>query len=225
MDPVMDPYRRAAADAVMSSLGHPGSGSPSGIALPGSPEWSNPGGAGGPRNWFGGPPGSSGGGNKPPFDPGSGYGGPGPSHGPPGTNAGGAMSNPQLAPPSSPQDPNVGMVNQHFQERLAALQDAVQKSGGAIYPFSMSRTPQEQEQLFRSAVDKYGDEKVARQYVSPAGTSRHEHNAGLRYGLGPGAIAADLRGDLAMASRLAAMYGLEFNDKNNPWHITLAGLK
>jgi D-alanyl-D-alanine carboxypeptidase len=139
------------------------------------------------------------------------------------TSGGNAIPNPQLQ--IGNQEKTLPSVNEHFADRLAQLQSAVHSAGGQIYPFSVGRSPQEQDELYRRAIQKYGDEKVARQYVSPRGQSRHEHDAGLRYGLGPGSVAADLRGDLAIASRLAAMYGLEFNDKNNPWHVTMAGLK
>jgi D-alanyl-D-alanine carboxypeptidase len=166
----------------------------------------------------GGPPGGMPGQPQPP-----GLGAPPPGHGGPMPPQ--AQGNPQLQLPGQGQQKVEQLVNQHFQERMKALQQAVQQAGGQVYPFSIGRTPEEQDALFRRAVAKYGDEKVAAQYVSPMGKSRHEHGAGMRYGMGPGAIAADLRGDLHIAQKLAPLFGLEFNDKMNPWHVSVAGLK
>jgi hypothetical protein len=47
----------------------------------------------------------------------------------------------------------------------------------------------------------------------------------MKYGLGDGAVASDLRGDLAMAHKLAARYGLAFPLGNEAWHVELAGIR
>jgi hypothetical protein len=112
-----------------------------------------------------------------------------------------------------------------FYHRLMGLQQAIQGMGGQLDIFSGARTPARQNQLWQAALGRFGgDEKLAARVVAKPGESLHDPLAGLRYGLGPGAIGGDLRGDLAMAYRLAPRFGLEFPLTSQPWHAQLAGL-
>jgi hypothetical protein len=121
--------------------------------------------------------------------------------------------------------PAIGGMNPLFLQRFAALQKAVRAHGGDLDMFSGARDDETQAKLFMDAVAKYGTEALAKKFISPPGKSHHHPNAGLQFGVGDGAVGADLRGDLAIAHKLAPHFGVEFGDKNNPWHVALAGLK
>jgi hypothetical protein len=112
-----------------------------------------------------------------------------------------------------------------FYQRLMALTGAIRGLGGNLDIFSGARTPARQNQLWQAALGRFGgDEKLAARVVAKPGESLHDPLAGLKYGLGPGAIGGDLRGDLAMAYRLAPRFGLDFPLTSQPWHVQLAGL-
>ena len=93
-----------------------------------------------------------------------------------------------------------------------------------LYIFDGARTAHAQGKLLRDAVGKYGSLQEAKKQVALPGKSDHDPNAGLKYGIGEGAIGADLRGDLAIAHKLAAHFGLEFDTKKF-YHVKIAGLK
>jgi len=121
--------------------------------------------------------------------------------------------------------PAVGGLNAEFARRFGLLQKAIQHAGGSLYIYSGGRDAKQQAVLYQNALKKYGSESVARKWVAPPGKSNHDTHAGLKYGLGDGAVASDLRGDLAMAHKLAARYGLVFPLGNEAWHIELAGIR
>lgn len=104
---------------------------------------------------------------------------------------------------------DAGGVNPEFGRRLAAL---VKASGGRVRIGNDYRSTARQAQLFAAAVKKYGSVAAARKWVAPPGHSKH--NAGL---------AADLKGDIALAHQLAAQFGLYFPMGHEPWHVELRG--
>jgi LAS superfamily LD-carboxypeptidase LdcB len=119
----------------------------------------------------------------------------------------------------------VGGLNAEFARRFGLLQKAVKQAGGDLTIYSGGRDQQKQATLYKAALAKYGSESEARKWVAPPGKSNHDTHAGMKYGLGDGAVASDLRGDLAMAHKLAARYGLMFPLANEAWHVELAGIR
>jgi hypothetical protein len=118
----------------------------------------------------------------------------------------------------------VGGLNHMLADRFARLQQAVEAHGGQLYIFSGARDHSQQAQLYQDAISKYGSEREAKKRVAAPGKSHHDPNAGLQQGVGDGAVGADVRGDLAIAHKLAPHFGLEF-DKKTPWHMSIAGVK
>lgn len=102
-------------------------------------------------------------------------------------------------------------LDPNFAASLAALLKA---AGGKVSVYSGYRTPKRQGELYQAAVQKYGSPEAARKYVAPPGSSFH--NKGQ---------AADLRGDLELAHRLAGQYGLNFPMGYERWHIEPAGVR
>lgn len=78
------------------------------------------------------------------------------------------------------------------------------------------RSPQRQEQLWQSALAKYGSPEAARKWVAPPGRSKHNHGQAvdLKY-LDPAAT--------AWAHENAAKFGLHFPLGNENWHIEPLG--
>lgn len=126
--------------------------------------------------------------------------------------------------PSGEAPPASGL-NAEFQKRFAALQKAVRATGGDLTIYSGARDAEHQAKLYADAVRKYGSESEARKWVAPPGKSNHDPTSGSKYGFGSGAVASDLRGDLAVAHKLAGQYGLMFPLANEAWHIELAGIR
>ena len=135
----------------------------------------------------------------------------------------------QWAPPG--QQANAGApatkqgLNSEFAKRFAALQREVERRGGSLEITSGGRSAEHQAQLYQAAVQKYGSEQAARKWVAPPGKSNHDTHAGMKYGMGEGAVASDLRGDLNMAHELAPKFGLIFPLSNEAWHVELAGIR
>jgi hypothetical protein len=122
-------------------------------------------------------------------------------------------------------EPAVGGLNAEFAKRFSALQAAVQAQGGTLTIYSGGRDAAQQAQLWQDALRKYGDPAIARKWVAPPGKSNHDTHAGVQHGLGEGALASDLRGDLALAHKLAPKFGMVFPLSNEAWHIELAGIR
>jgi hypothetical protein len=106
-----------------------------------------------------------------------------------------------------------------LQSNIKAMMDAAPpevRAGMSVT--SGVRTPEQQADLFRAAVQKYGSEEEARKWVAPPGHSQHE--AGN---------AADLRFDSDATRQWihanAGKYGLTFPLANEPWHIEAAGAR
>lgn len=137
-------------------------------------------------------------------------------------NIQGAVNTDPEASPEGP--PAVGGLNHMLADRFGRLQQAVEAHGGTLYVYSGARDKHQQAQLYRDAVGKYGSEQEAKKRVSPPGKTDHDPHAGLALGIGDGAIGMDLRGDLAIAHKLAPHFGLEFS-KKQPWHVSIAGIK
>jgi len=130
-----------------------------------------------------------------------------------------------LRPQSKPiGPPPVGGLNHMLADRFGRLQKAVEAHGGTLYLYSGARDQRQQAALYQDAVSKYGSEAEAKKRIAPPGKSDHDPNAGLPLGIGDGAIGMDVRGDLAIAHKLAPHFGLEFN-KKTPWHLSIAGVK
>lgn len=119
----------------------------------------------------------------------------------------------------------IGGFNVTFGTKLQELIQAVRKQGGKLYVNSGARDPVEQGRLFKAALAKYGSVAEARKHVAPPGKSYHDVHAGLKHGIGDGALAADLGGDLNLAHQLAPHFGLYFPMSYEPWHAQLAGVK
>lgn len=94
-----------------------------------------------------------------------------------------------------------------FRSRLRSLQRDVRRHGGRVQINSGFRDYQEQSRLWRDAKRKHGGWRGARRWVAPPGCSNH--NKGT---------AADLKGDLKLAHRLAGKHGLAFPMSHEPWH-------
>jgi hypothetical protein len=129
---------------------------------------------------------------------------------------------PQVAP-AGPKP--VGGINASFITRFHALQKAIQAHGGDLKITSGGRDEVLQARLFQAAIKKYGSEAAARKWVAPPGKSNHDLHAGLKYGLGDGAVASDVKGDIALAHELAPQFGLTFPLSNEAWHMEIAGLR
>lgn len=134
-----------------------------------------------------------------------------------------AMLRPHQTHPVAGRPP-VGGLNPTFATRLMALQQSVRRAGGDLYVFSGSRTKQQQMQLFNDALAKYGNEREAMKRVKLPGKSTHDPEFGLQFGIGPGALGVDLRGDIHLAQKLAPHHGLVFPQQTHPWHVEFAGL-
>lgn len=109
--------------------------------------------------------------------------------------------------------------NPEFARRLAALIAASDPDGPGPRPpriqmGSLSRSYAEQVAIARKAQAKHGANWT--KWAAKPGTSKHGD-------YGTGSVANDLKGDLALAKRLAPQFGLHFPMGHEPWHIELAG--
>ena len=101
---------------------------------------------------------------------------------------------------------------------VPALADAVQRlldaSGGRIRLVSGYRSGHAQSQLWARALQRYGTEDAADDWVARPGHSMHERG-----------LAVDLGGDLDLAVRLISDLGLPMWRPlaNEPWHFELVG--
>lgn len=140
---------------------------------------------------------------------------------PPTPEGGGPQSMPQQQ--GGMEQPETGL-NPAFEERFVALRQAVREQGGDLYIFSGARTKEDQQQLLQEAASKYGDMKEAMKRVKAPGKSSHDPEYGIPMGLGPGALGADIRGDLHLAHKLGPHFGLSFPSQSQPWHMEFAGV-
>jgi len=134
---------------------------------------------------------------------------------------GGPQTMPQ--PGTQPEVPETGL-NPGFEERFNALRTAIREQGGDLYIFAGARNKDEQAELLHETAAKYGDMKEAMKRVKPPGKSTHDPEYGVPLGMGPGALGADIRGDLHLAHKLAPHFGLVFPSQAQPWHMEYAGI-
>jgi len=122
-----------------------------------------------------------------------------------------------VAPPQNPGKA-MGTVQQGtekgMQTSFAVQLNKLIKAVGNLSITSGYRSPEEQTTLWNNAVKKYGSPAEAQKWVAPPGHSNH--NKGL---------AADLGGNLQLAHKLAAQYGLTFPMSWEPWHIEPVGIR
>jgi len=142
-----------------------------------------------------------------------------PPQGPP--EGGGPQTIP--GPGTAPEQTDTGL-NPGFEERFNALRMAIREQGGDLYIFAGPRTKEEQGKLLQETAAKYGDMKEAMKRVKAPGKSTHDPEYGVPLGMGPGALAADIRGDLHLAHKLAPHFGLVFPSQSQPWHMEYAGI-
>jgi LAS superfamily LD-carboxypeptidase LdcB len=93
-----------------------------------------------------------------------------------------------------------------------AVRRLLAAGAGSVWLTSGFRARAEQERLWTAAVERYGSEEAADDWVAPPGRSMHERG-----------LAVDLGGDLERAQRLVAELGLPLHRplSNEPWHFEL----
>lgn len=102
-----------------------------------------------------------------------------------------------------------GSLQRLFAEAPPEIRDQLRINSGY-------RSPELQAQLFDSAVERYGSESAARQWVAPPGNSRHNHGRAVDLG-----FLSDPAREYAHAN--AERYGLQFPMDWEPWHIEPIG--
>lgn len=106
-------------------------------------------------------------------------------------------------------------MDSEFSRRLQAF---ITASAGRIGVGSGYRSVEEQAALWAAAVEKYGSEDAARNWVAPPGSSNHNHG-----------VAADLwyvdDNAIAWAHANAEKYGLIFPMSWENWHIEPIGVR
>lgn len=111
-------------------------------------------------------------------------------------------------------DPFAGL-NGSFAPQLHALINAVDAQGGHLDIASGFRDSSQQQQLYNSAVQRYGQAQATNWAAKP-GTSNHERG-----------LAADIHGDdksMKLAHDLAGQFGLNFPLSNEAWHVEPIGV-
>lgn len=93
-----------------------------------------------------------------------------------------------------------------------AVDRLVEASEGAVTVTSGHRSREQQERLYRAALNEYGSPEIADNWVAPPGGSMHERG-----------LAVDLGGDLDLAVRLIEKLDLPLYRRldNEPWHFEL----
>lgn len=103
-------------------------------------------------------------------------------------------------------------LDDNFEAKLGKFLSDAEAAGHSIKLNSGYRSVERQQELWQSALQRYGSPDAARRWVAPPGRSRHN------YGL-----AADLKyetpGAEDWAHQNAAKYGLNFRMGHEPWHI------
>lgn len=104
-------------------------------------------------------------------------------------------------------------MNARFSRRLQALIRDVRRHGGRLHINDGWRSYQESVVIWKAAKRKYGGWRGAKRWAAPPGCSNHIRG-----------YAADLRGSLRLAHRLAPRHGLVFPMSWEPWHVELRGI-
>ena len=117
----------------------------------------------------------------------------------------------KLAPAPASPTTTVGATGLQPAMRRA-VDRLIAASGGRVYLVSGARSTARQTELWKEALDKYGDPEIADDWVARPGTSNHE--AGL---------AVDLGGDIGLAVSLVDELGLPLWRPMSwePWHFEL----
>lgn len=99
-------------------------------------------------------------------------------------------------------------------ELAASIDRLLEAAGGAVWVTSGFRAPEDQERLWRTALQRYGDPETADDWVARPGRSLHEKG-----------LAVDLGGDLELAARLVRDLRLPLWRPMSwePWHFELEG--
>jgi hypothetical protein len=100
-----------------------------------------------------------------------------------------------------------------FRTRLGALMRDVERHGGKITVEEGWRSYEDSMRIWRKAKARRGGWQRAKKWAAPPGCSNHVRG-----------WAADLKGDLGLAHRLAARHNLVFPMSHEPWHVELAGI-
>lgn len=106
-----------------------------------------------------------------------------------------------------------GRMNRTFERRLYALIRDVRRHGGGLHITDGWRSYHESLVIWRHAKRKHGGWQAAKRWAAPPGCSNHVRG-----------YAADVRGSLRLAHRLAPKHGLVFPMSWEPWHVELRGL-
>ncbi|MCW2928648.1 MAG: Lytic transglycosylase catalytic [Thermoleophilia bacterium] len=101
-----------------------------------------------------------------------------------------------------------------FRTRLAALQRDVARHGGRLVVEEGWRSYEDSLRIWKAAKRERGGWARAKTWAAPPGCSNHVRGQ-----------AADLKGSLQLAHRLAARHGLVFPMSHEPWHVERSGLK
>jgi hypothetical protein len=101
-----------------------------------------------------------------------------------------------------------------FRGRLGALMVDVRRHGGRITVEEGWRSYEDSLRIWKKAKRQRGGWKAAKTWAAPPGCSNHVRG-----------LAADLKGDLKLAHRLAGRHGLVFPMGHEPWHVERAGIK
>ncbi len=100
-----------------------------------------------------------------------------------------------------------------FRGRLGALVRDVERHGGRIVVEEGWRSYEDSLRIWKKAKRQRGGWERAKTWAAPPGCSNHVRG-----------MAADLKGDLALAHRLAPRHGLVFPMSHEPWHVERAGI-
>src|SRR5947207_10598170 len=103
-------------------------------------------------------------------------------------------------------DPTAGMTP-ILAKQIGAL---VQASHGSLYVASGFRGVAEQQQLYNTAAQRYGEQNAS-QWVADPANSNHVHGR-----------AADIGGDLGVLGKLAPQFGLVAPMSWEPWHMEMS---
>jgi hypothetical protein len=106
-----------------------------------------------------------------------------------------------------------GGLTPNFARRLRALQRDVRAHGGRLRMTEGWRSYDDQLRIWRYTKKRYGGWQNARRWAAAPGCSNHGRG-----------WAADMRGSIALAHRLAGRHGLTFPMAHEPWHVELAGI-
>lgn len=101
-----------------------------------------------------------------------------------------------------------------FRTRLGALIRDVERHGGKLRVEEGWRSYEDSLLIWKRAKRERGGWERAKTWAAPPGCSNHVRG-----------LAADLKGSLPLAHRLAARHGLVFPMRHEPWHVERAGIR